>query len=401
MFIEKIGAFFGKKGDGASKTEKTGYYGGVAAKYGALSRILLVLLTFLIIITLLFFNDWISYDNFYYFFSDFGGYLTSADLGLENVIYDTGDFYDFGLFGGKLAVAGRNGVTLYTASGRAAFSDGAIASDPVLETSEKYMLAYNLGKEKFVVYNTFTDVYTGDTGFPIYGAAVADNGNFAVITEDGKHISSVKVYNRSFKEILSIGRASYVTDVSLTPRGDRIAVLSYAEENGEIEARLYLSKTNKTSPYGDVKISGAFPLYCSLTDKGVALVVCDDRVASYNTNGELVTEFRYPDGAYLVDADANSDGCSVILAKNGEKTLVSFDNKGAEVYNKITDNGSSELKRYKGFTFEFTGEKIIRTEISGGSVKTAEFKHNICDMLIADDSTVIVCMPSHAARVEF
>ena len=81
MFIDKIGAFFGKKGNG--KTEQNGYYGTVAARYGTMSRILLVLLTFLVIITLLFFNDWISYDNFYYFFSDFGGYLTSADLGID------------------------------------------------------------------------------------------------------------------------------------------------------------------------------------------------------------------------------------------------------------------------------------------------------------------------------
>ena len=399
MFLDRIGAFFSKKSNG--KTEQNGYYGIVAARYGTMSRILLVLLTFLVIITLLFFNDWISYDNFYYFFSDFGGYLTSADMGLENVIYDTGDFCDFEIFSGKLAVAGRNGVTLYTQSGRAAFSDVSISSRPMLETSEKYMLAYNSGYAKFVVYNTFTDVYTGDTDFPIYGAAVADNGNFAVITEDGKHLSCVKVYNRSFKEILSIGRASYVTDVSLSPSGDRIAVLSYAEENGNVETRLYLSKTNTMSSYGDVKISGAFPLYCAVTEKGFAVVVCDDRVVSYNTKGELVSEFKFPDGAYLVDADAGRYGCSLILAKNGEKTLVSFDNKGAEVYNKTTDGGSSQLKRYGDVNFEFTGEKIIRTEIYSGSVKTAECKHNICDMLAVDDSNLLVCLSSRVLKIGF
>ena len=399
MFLDRIGAFFSKKNNG--KTEQNGYYGTVAARYGTMSRILLVLLTFLVIITLLFFNDWISYDNFYYFFSDFGGYLTSADMGIENVLYDTGDFYDFGIFAGKLAVAGRNGVTLYTQSGRAAFSDNSISSKPVLEMSEKYMLAYNSGAEKFVVYNTFTDVYTGDTGFPIYGAAVADNGSFAVITEDGKHISCVKVYNRSFKEILSIGRASYVTDVSLSPSGDRIAVLSYSEENGKVETRLYLSKTSTTSSYGDITIEGAFPLYCNVTEKGFAVVVCDDRVVAYDTKGKVASEFKYPDESYLVDADSGRYGCSLILAKNGEKTLVSFDNKGAEVYNKITDPGSSTLKRYKNFTFEFTGEKIIRTEIYSGSVKTAECKHNICDMLAVDDSNLFVCLSSRVIKKEF
>ena len=268
MFLDRIKRLF-RKNDGKETVKieyaspRNEYYGRVADRYSTAQMILMVILTLVVLVSLMFNNEWISYENFFFFFSDLGDYLTSADSDIENVIYDTGNFCDFDVFGNKLALAGSNGISLYTDSGRTALQDTETISNPVIESSEKYMLVYDSGGKEYRVYNLFTKVHSEKTEYSVYGAATADNGSYAIITGDGKHLSCVKVYNRRFKEILTIGRNSYVTDVSLSPSGDRTAVLSYAEDCGTFVTHLYLTKTSRSKPYAEIVINGTFPLYCA------------------------------------------------------------------------------------------------------------------------------------------
>ena len=198
MFLDKLKSFF-RKNDNNEKLKieyaspRNEYYGKVAERYGTLQMVLLVVLTLFILVALMINSSWISYENFYYFFTDLGNYITTADSDIENVIYDTGSFYDFNIFEGKLAVAGSGGVALYTASGRTAFESKDAIASPKIEAAERYMMVYDAGGKEYRIYNLFTEVYSAETQYSVYGAAVADDGTYAIITGNGRLKGLVEV----------------------------------------------------------------------------------------------------------------------------------------------------------------------------------------------------------------
>ncbi len=407
MFLDKIKSLWRhKSGTEKLKTEyaspRNEYYATVADRYGTVQMLLFVLLSLFLIVALLINSEWISYENFYYFFYDFGDYLTSADGDIESIVYDTGNFADFGVFGGKLAVAGGNGITLYTASGRSAFEDTDPLPKPSLCTSDSFMLAYDNGGTEYRIYNLFTVIHSEKTDYPIYGATAADNGSYALITDDGRHLSCVKVYNRRFREVQSIGRASYVVDVSMTPSGDRVAVLSYSQSGGRFTTDLYLTRTSSTDPYADIKLENTFPLYCSYTEKGCLILVCEDRILTYNTSGRLIGEYAFSPDAHLLEVDVNRYGGAVLLRENGVNRLVFIDKSGKTVYNSETELEASALSLYGEYVFMLGAEDVIKMNIATGDKKS--LPKNIdgaAAMLVRSETEVLLCLPSRVKFLEF
>ncbi len=407
MFLDKMKLLF-RKNDGKEriKTEyaspRNEYYATVADRYGTVQMLLFVLLSLFLIVALLINSEWISYENFYYFFYDFGDYLTSADGDIESIVYDTGNFSDFGVFGGKLAVAGSNGLFLYTSSGRSVFEDTDPIPKPTLETAESFMLAYDNGGYEYRVYNLFTVIHSQNTDYPIYGAATADNGSYALITGDGTHTSCVKVYNRRFNEIQSIGRASYTVGVSMTPSGDRVAVLSYSQSGGSFTTHLYMTRSNATEPYADIKLENTFPLYCSYTESGSLTLVCEDSIQIYNTYGSLVDEIVFEPDEQIRVADVNRYGTAVMLRSNGRNRLVLIDRGGNTVYNSEMDVEVSSLSLYGDHIFMMGSTEVIRMDIEGtNKIVLPKNIEEDAVMLVRSETEVLLCMPSRVKFLEF
>ncbi len=407
MFLDRLKSLWRHKSAPEKlKTEyaspRNEYYATVADRYSTVQMLLFVLLSLFLIVALLINSEWISYENFYYFFYDFGDYLTSADGDIESIVYDTGNFADFGVFGGKLAVAGGNGITLYTASGRSAFEDTDPIPKPSICTSDSFMLAYDNGGNEYRIYNLFTVIHSENTDYPIYGATAADNGAYAIITDDGRHLSCVKVYNRRFREVQSIGRASYVVGVSMTPSGDRVAVLSYSQSGGRFTTQLYLTKTSSSTPYADIKLENTFPLYCAYTEKGCLTLVCEDRIQTYNTSGRLIDEYVFTSGARLLEVDVNRYGGAVLLRENGKNRLVLIDKGGKTVYNDETELEASAISLYGDYVFLLGAEDITRMNITNGTTEAvAKNVEETATMLIRSETEVLLCLPSRVRFLEF
>ena len=281
-------------------------------------------------------------------------------------------------------------------------SDTEAIPNPVIESAEKYMLIYDFGGKEYRIYNLFTKVHTEKTEHEIYGAATADNGSYAIITGNGTHLSCVKVYNRRFDEILSIGRNSYVTDVSLSPSGDRCAVVSYSQENGVYKTHVYLTKTSRTKPYADFEIEGTFPLYCAFSDSGYLNLVCNDRLLSYNTRGDTVSEVRLEKDDSIVNADVNRYGMAVRVYNNGTTTLISFDKNGQLVFENAIEESVTDIALYNGYIFMLGDDSVIRINtLNSDLVKISKGINGDANMLVKSDDEVLLCMKSRVKYINF
>jgi hypothetical protein len=345
-------------------------------------------------------SDWITYENFYYFFSDMGEYITASDSHIENVMYNVDRNQDFSIYSGKLAVAGNSGLKLYTSSGRLIIDDTDKIGNPRLEASERYLLMYDLGGTEFRVYNMFTKIFSTDIGRKIYGSTVSDSGDIAVITEDGSHNSSVCFYNSKFKLIKSYNRSDYVVDVSLDQHGKKIAILSYSFNSAGKVANVYIANTSSNEPNAEIELNGSFQLYCAFTKTGVLNVVCDDRIISYDLNGRNVSEELFGTSSVIL-ADVNKHGAAVVIKNNYEYSLTVFDISGKKVYNGVVSNSVEGIRLFENSVFTDGDDTIQKINIYGKGADYVINKDFEAVMLIKNENEVLLCLPSRIKYISF
>ena len=233
MFLDKLKSYLRAGEDPeAIKAEYTSprneYYAKISERFGIAQTLLYVLLTVVVLVSLMFNSEWITYENFYYFFSDMGDYIVSSDTDLEDIMYNVDRNQSFTMYGGKIAVSGNSGVKLYTSSGRLVIDDGSDIGNPHLEASERYLLMCDIGGTEFRVYNMFTEVYTANTQDRILASDVSDSGDIAIVTKSNVSKSSVLIYSSKFKLRKSYNRSDYAVDASITSNGKNLAILSYS-----------------------------------------------------------------------------------------------------------------------------------------------------------------------------
>jgi hypothetical protein len=168
------------------------YLAKASYRYAYFRRILCILL---IAITVLFvFSGNLSYDKLYYLTKDIklaSDYVSSVH---DTITYNVGNSQSFALYKEGLAVASREGFSIFSAGGREIFSANHSYGNPALASSDKYVLLYDIGGKSYALYNSFTALDSRTLDYPIYGASIAQNGTFALLTRSDRYDSVVSVY---------------------------------------------------------------------------------------------------------------------------------------------------------------------------------------------------------------
>ena len=406
MFLDKLRRYFRLR-DAAEpikpeySSPKNEYYGRVSERFSTAQMILYVVLTVFVLVSLMINSEWITYENFYYFFSDMGDYITASDSEIEDVIYSNDRKQSFAVYGGKFAVAGNSGVRLYISSGRLIIDDTDVASNPKLEESERYLLMYDHQGTEFRVYNIFTQAFSANTDFPIYGADVSDSGDFALITSDDDHKFAVNLYNSKFKLEKTYEKNDYLVDVALDRTGNKIVMLAYNVSGGEMVTEITFTETGREEPYSKNEIDGAMPLYCEFTSSGKLIVVCDNRICTFSDRGELLSETEYEKDETTLFSDINEFGAAVVR-KNGEVYMLTvLDKNGEQVYNNALTGAVEGISLFGKYVFVDTDINIVRINTEDQSTEEKETADNDFFMLAKSENELLLCLPTRVKYVIF
>ncbi len=406
MFLDKLKGYFRlrdaketiKPEYASSRNE---YYGRVSERFSTAQMILYVVLTVFVLVSLMINSEWITYENFYYFFSDMGDYITASDSEIEDVIYKADRKQAFSMYGGKFAVAGNSGMKLYTSSGRLIIDDDDEISNPKLRESDRYLLMYDHGNTEFRIYNIFTEAFSANTDFAIYGADVADSGDFALVTADNKNSFAVHVYNNKFKLQKTYGKNGYVVDVAISSTGSSLAILSYSASGGEMNTEIYITRTDRAEPLSVVELDGSMPLYCEFTDMDRLIVVCDDAVYSFSSTGTKILELKFEKGTQTLLADVNEHGAAVVTKSSDKYELTVLDKSGNRVYNNALTDTVESVAICGGTVFIDTDDKIQKLDLLTRRIDEIEFSMPNAVMLAKSDNELLICLPNRVEYINF
>ncbi len=386
------------------------YYENLANRLSFVRVVLYMVLLVFVVVTVLCNHRLITYENLYYLAKDIGAATQTAQSQADQISYPiSSSDADFVLYRGGMVIAGSEVVTAMSGSGRQTLSVNVAYAEPCVRASDKYCLTFGRGERTFSVYNSFVQVYREITEYPVYDAAVGDNGHFAIVTRSRDYTSEVIIYDGDMEKLANCHLNGYVTGLSMNREGDRLGVVSVESVNGIWETKITLIRIEKRISQESATLSGSFGSACGFVTEDRFAVVCSDRLLIWDTDATVKGEALF-DGT-TPTLCAIGDGRVAILSKVdtdiSENELKVFDKNGRIVYRVSMDathpvqiSGSAVEMAFGGdILYIRTKDKLYRLSGNGKGLASAAISHDTLTILPAEDE-VLVCTPAYAARLD-
>ena len=388
---------------GAKSTEATGYWGRVAARYTATWRALLLVTVLFVILFALLFSRAFTYDSMFCFFRDLksASAFTPSDYSTVTPAYKEGGAFSLPYRGG-VAFVSSGGVEVYTPSGERLLDVSRSLKTPRAVASRKYLVAYDNGGTTFSVTNSYTELFHGESEYPILGAAVADSGHFALITTSGDALSQVLLYDSNFNLIQRFQRASATVSVHLSEDGKRIALLGMAAENGTVRGVLAIYRLGADEPEHAVIYENEIPLAVSFTKNKYYTVLTDARLRCYDADGDIRADINLQ-GKPTVGFAVCEDGV-VLVTETDEISathrMLVLDEKGKTVYDGRYGRDVKALSLTGQVVYLLSDGEVVRIDTDSGEVHTIAVESGATGIFAVDEEHVRVVYPARVTYIE-
>lgn len=374
------------------------YLAKVSYRFAYIKRWLVVLIILISVAFLLSGN--ISYEKFFYLTKDIklaNDYVTSVH---DTITYNVGNSQSFASYRSGIAVASREKLSIFSSGGRELFSVNLDYGNPTLKTNDKHVLLYDVGGKQFSLYNSFSKVNEGVLNYPIYGASLSQNGNFALITKSEKYGSVVSVYQTNGTQYDYNFSNDRVSSVALSKNGLQLAVLLIRSDCDVMYTELRLYKLG-SNDYSSAKLTfSGIPYEVQILDTNVVAVGANG-VNAFNSGLALVGEYLSSDQIYSYSFGNNNLAVATLNPKTQKSEIIVLNKRGRvdkklEFDERIIDvaihNDHLFLQKISGFE---------RVNIQLGLSEDIEMMGTGYTMIISDKDTLIVCEKSLAKFLNF
>ncbi len=377
---------------------KNKYYAKVSTGYRNVKLLLVILLTAVVAIALVLGADNLTYSNLRYLLRNFGEANSGDTERAACVEFHGADGTELGIYGGKLAVAGTDNVSLFRMSGKKIFEISTELSDPVITCGGKYFFVWKCGEPDITVFNAVSRVGAFVADGPIYAVSADKHGSFAVLYKDRVYDSSVAVYDSDMQKIATKNMPhDNAVDIALSHDGAMLYTLSFTANDGDYLTKLDFSDINSGTVVHTYTYNGEFPLKIGAFADGGCYAVTDRSVYVYSREGELLYAESAGDAIYRVfDSDSyvctvtggkGSTGLVTTISKTGE-VAVSVAIDGAVLDGCITDDGLFLLS-----------SSIVLVSLEDGSKQLISRSPNAFGLLC--DGGAVYCVYTGKAELVF
>ena len=386
------------------------YYENLAARLGFAKVVLYMVLLVFVVVTVISNHTLITYENLYYLAKDIGAASQTAKAHADSLSYPiSSGGADFALYRGGLAISGGEVVTAMSASGRQTLSVNVAYADPCIRASDKYCISFGRGEKSFSVYNAFVQVHTETTDYPVYDAAVGDNGNFAIVTRSRDYKSEVILYDGNMERLANYHLGGYVTGIAMNDAGDRLGVVSAESQNGVWVTKVTVIRVGNRISQSSATVTGTLGAACGFVGDDRFAVVFSDRLMIVNSDATVTGE-RLFEGETPLLVSIGRGSVAILTEDQNDLTqsrLAVYDRSAKESYS-VTLDGSSPitgagtptaLAAADNVLFLRAGNTLFRLTGNGGQIHSAEISRDTLAILPESGEEIMICTPAYAYRL--
>lgn len=286
--------------------------------------------------------------------ASFGGSGFPADL-------PGGVIRGMGNIGENLTVLNDTSLYIFNTKGNIVRNIQKMTGQSVAITSPTRVLTFTPGSKSFAVHSMSRELYSSTFEFGIICGDMNERGDFAVVAPVKQFASKVYVYNRKFEEIYSWSSPEYVTNVSLSPKGDMMAINCLSAENGVLESLIYLFRFTEDKEKAEVamRLPDNLCLDVDFIDENRVMVLTDKQYLCLNPLGEKKQGYDFA-GRELVAAEPGARQTLLLFRERESKTLplVELDASLKEKATKKLDAPVLDMAVGKDSVYILTGDGI-------------------------------------------
>lgn len=378
------------------------FYGNASLAYRFLSFLMVVCFLFCIIAASFLNANSFTLSNLEYICRNFALQLEANENDSVYAIkYNPDTSRNYSLFKDGLVVSGSNGLTVFSATGRITANEAINYINPKMLAGDKYILIFDSMGKSYTVYNTFSSVYSSTLEHTILGAAIADNGYYALITSSDEYNSSVELYNNDFELIYRINKNGYITSLCMT---DSISVIctvnvdSFGRFSSETMIFDYITGTE----LGNTESISDIPIYCEGSNESIT-VICESGVYIYDYNCNTIGKYLFTE--QLLSNFSCDSGYILMLFKNQgfntDYSLICIDKSAEIIYEHTIEGTVFSVDLSDNISFVLTENQFIR--ISSDSVDRIDYSgaDHDTELISIDSNNIYVCLSSSAPLIKF
>ncbi len=168
-------------------------------------------------------------------------------------------------------------------------------ANPVMRSSEQYLLVYDRGANRFTVTNTLSELYSQTMSSPVTSAEIAENGSVAIVTDEAGYKSAVTVYNIDNEQLYKWSSPDYyIMSAVLSDDGRRLAMFCFKQDGLSLTSQLFFTDINSTdSPENGIDLGDSLVLGMGFLGNNTVCVVCDNATYVISRSGEIKYQTEY------------------------------------------------------------------------------------------------------------
>ncbi len=273
--------------------------------------------------------------------------------------------------GGMPAILNDSNNYVYNSKGKTILNITHGYNIPIAESKNGKILLYDLGGRKLQIHSLSRQLLEMELDQTIIDADISENGYFAVATSSNDYVGEVSVYNEKGKNTYKwLSAQNIITDISISPKGDYLAVSAINTDKGSEISCLYLFKID-TQTYKKIDFVEEYPLSVRYRKNNELTLITDKSIKSYTNSGRQIGKYEFKN-KILSNFYDESINTALVFTEHGKKdeyTVVQLNNK-AEVLseNKINKKILDIMIDEKGSCIT-TEEEIIFIDLTGNEVE--------------------------------
>lgn len=376
-----------------------GYYREISLRYATWQLVAIILLAVFLGVSLLTNASMLSGDNLAFFVRDMTASVSiREDAARDTLVYASDEDNRYELFREGLAVFGDEKLTVFTATGRESYSEYISFATPRLAASGHYLAAYDLGGTSYRLYNSFTCVKRGTAEAAIRTITAANDGSYAIVTDDAEYATRVTLYDDDHRAINRYRLKQYTVCADLSEDGSRLLLGSFSSQNGRMATHLMLATPGRSTADAEWTVTDAYPVAVQLTDDGVMLL-STEFVAWFDLTGKELSRHTFS-SASVHSYRLNEYGCVLSVRADlvrADMRVLAFDNEGRQVYNIVTNGAPEDVVLYQETLGVLTSGTLIAYQ-NGDETPTLEtsLTGDYTSILCCDRDEFVLCGPGKA-----
>ena len=207
-------------------------------------------------------------------------------------------------------------------------------ADPVLRASDRYLLTFDRGANRFTVSNTLAQLFTHSTRSSISNADISNNGTIAVVTDEAGYKSAVTVYNIDNEQLYKWSSSDYyIMATALSSDGSHLALFCFKQDGLTLTSQLMFAETgSNAAPQSIADMEDSLCVGLTFLGNNTVCAVCDNGLYVVKRNGTVRYSQSYTSDDLIAFDLSSHDSvalCTTSYSQEGRAEITLLNSRGA------------------------------------------------------------------------